>query len=175
MLATGGNLSARAGTIGVMTASGGHKGRLTPADFLHWEIGSAFPTDPKPSAEALVHAAVYRVRPEAGAVLHVHSPYVTLLSKAAQAEPAVSVAGYEFVKALGFWDEDAEVSLPIVPNHASIPALADAVEKAAGAPPAVLVAGHGLYAWGDSIAAAQRHVEATEFLCRMVWETRRAS
>jgi methylthioribulose-1-phosphate dehydratase len=30
--------------------------------------------------------------------------------------------------------------------------------------PGILVAGHGLYAWGDSLAEAQRHVEILEFL-----------
>jgi methylthioribulose-1-phosphate dehydratase len=34
--------------------------------------------------------------------------------------------------------------------------------------PGILVAGHGLYAWGDSLAEAQRHVEILEFLFSVV-------
>lgn len=173
MLATGGNLSARAGDRGVMTASGGHKGRLTDASFLEWSLGSPFPTTPRPSAEAAVHAAVYRALPDVGAILHVHSPYATVVSRSRERDGRVDVSGYEFVKALGFWDEGAEVALPIVPNHAAIPELAAAIEAAIGAAPVVLVSGHGLYAWGESIDAAQRHVEAAEFLCRMAWESDR--
>ncbi|MDA7434654.1 class II aldolase/adducin family protein, partial [Synechococcus sp. AH-601-L23] len=35
--------------------------------------------------------------------------------------------------------------------------------------PGILVAGHGLYAWGDSLAETQRHVEILEFLLSAVW------
>ena len=35
--------------------------------------------------------------------------------------------------------------------------------------PGILVAGHGLYAWGDSLAEAQRHVEILEFLLSAIW------
>ena len=33
--------------------------------------------------------------------------------------------------------------------------------------PALVIAGHGITAWGDDLAAAHRHVEITEFLCRL--------
>ena len=175
MLATGGNLSARTGGIGVMTASGGHKGRLRAENFLSWTIGKPLPVEPRPSAEAPVHVAIYAKRPKTAAVVHVHSPFATLVSRRFESQGVVVFEGFEFVKALGFWDEGATVGVPIVPNHASIPALADAVAASIGKAPVALVAGHGLYAWGDSVAAAQRHAEATEFLCQMVWEMERGA
>lgn len=174
MLATGGNLSASDGSTGAMTASGGHKGRLGPDDFLEWTIGSPLPTIPKPSAEAAVHVALYEHLPKTRAILHVHSPFVTLVSRKYAGAGAVQFEGFEFIKALGFWQEGAVVEMPIVPNHHDIPMLASAVQAAVGEVPGVLVEGHGLYAWGESIAAAQRHIEATEFLCQMVWEWDRA-
>ena len=36
--------------------------------------GSALP-GPKPSHETLIHARLYGMRPEVGAILHMHSPY----------------------------------------------------------------------------------------------------
>ncbi len=170
MLATGGNLSASDGTTGVMTASGGHKGRLGADDFLTWQLGSPLPSAPRQSAEAAVHVALYARFPEARAILHVHSPFVTLVSRKYAELGVVRFEGFEFVKALGFWDEGAVVDMPVVPNHHHIPDLARAVEAVATDVPGVLVNGHGLYAWGESVAAAQRHIEATEFLCQMVWE-----
>lgn len=178
MLATGGNLSAALpGGRFLMTASGGHKGRLGDADFLDLAVDAPLPTAaPRPSAEAVVHQRLYASLPSARAVLHVHAPYATLVSRQLAGHGFVRFGGYEFVKALGYWDEGAVVDAPIVANHHAIPLLAEAVRDAAvgAAPcPGVLVAGHGLYAWGDSVAAAQRHVEAFEFLCQMVWLERR--
>jgi methylthioribulose-1-phosphate dehydratase len=175
MLATGGNLSARTGSVGFMTASGGHKGRLQAENFLRWELGHALPDSPKPSAEAPVHVAIYTARPQTAAVVHVHSPYATLVSREFADAGEVTFEGFEFIKALGFWDDGAVVRVPVVPNHASIPMLAAAVAGAISDTPVVLVSGHGVYAWGDSIAAAHRHVEATEFLSQMVWERTRAT
>ena len=108
-------------------------------------------------------------------MFHVHSPFATLVSRRFADVGQVVFAGYEFVKALGFWNEGASVTVPIVSNHSAIPHLAAAVADAMSDAPVVLVDGHGLYAWGDSLEAAQRHVEATEFLCRMVWEASRTA
>jgi methylthioribulose-1-phosphate dehydratase len=35
-----------------------------------------------------------------------------------------------------------------------------------------LVRGHGLYAWGETLAAAKRHVEGLEFLLSCLWQER---
>jgi methylthioribulose-1-phosphate dehydratase len=37
------------------------------------------------------------------------------------------------------------------------------------APYGILVAGHGLYAWGESLKEARRHVEILEFLLELCW------
>ncbi len=172
MLATAGNLSARVASDPLryaITASGGHKGRLQPSDFITLGLGLSDPDRPaRPSAETVVHDALYAQRAP-GAILHVHGPHITLVARHWLGAGGVDVSGFEYVKALGFWEPGARVVLPIVPNHDDIPRLADAVAAAAGNAPAVLVASHGVYAWGDSVADAVRHIEATEFLCTMVW------
>lgn len=172
--ATGGNLSVRLdATTFAITASGVSKGRLTLDDFLDVDVPTGMPTTDarKPSAETDVHTSIYAARADAGAVLHVHSPHVAVFSRRCLGESGrdgtCRIAGYEFVKALGFWDEDAEVHVPVVPNHHHIPTLALAVEAyASGNVPGVWVAGHGLYAWGATVADAERHVEAFEELAR---------
>lgn len=175
-LATGGNLSALGDDgVAVVTASGGHKGRLTYHDFVEVRVSDGSrvcSTDRKPSAETIVHLAIYRAT-DARSVVHIHGPYATLLSRVLASDGAVRLEGWEFVKALGYWDEHATVDVPIVPNHHALPELAEAVSGRAGDCPAVLVAAHGVYAWGDSVGAAQRHAEAVEFMCQMEWELRR--
>lgn len=174
MLGTAGNLSVRTSDAPLrytITASGGHKGRLTRDDFVSFELGMSSPSsDRKPSAETVVHDRLYATR-NPGAVLHVHSPHAVLAGRHLAEDGAVDVSGWEYVKGLGFWDDGAVVRLPVVPNHHDLTALGDAVADAATEVPCVLVAGHGVYAWGDTVLAAQRHIECTEALCHLVWES----
>ncbi len=81
--ATGGNYSVRLddGSIAI-TASGSHKGRLTPDDIMRVSA-TGDPLDAKrPSAETLLHCLVYEIDPDAGSVLHTHSISGTVLSRA---------------------------------------------------------------------------------------------
>jgi methylthioribulose-1-phosphate dehydratase len=41
--------------------------------------------------------------------------------------------------------------------------------------PGYLIAGHGLYTWGASVAETMRHLEAFEFLFQCELETRRVT
>jgi methylthioribulose-1-phosphate dehydratase len=174
MLATAGNLSARLSDESyLITASGGHKGQLTDRDFIRFQTNMVS-SEPwrKSSAETIVHDLLYQATAAAdvGAILHVHAPYLTLVSRALAEHGEVYFEGWEYVKALGFWADGARVRMPIVPNHADLGALGRAVQEACSETPAVLVAGHGVYAWGATIADAQRHIEATECLCHLEWE-----
>src|SRR5690554_4112181 len=181
MLATAGNLSVRdrdnADRYHV-TASGGHKGRLKPeTDFICFSEGMANPQPlgKKSSAETIVHDRVYAEHPNVQSIHHVHSPRITLMSRAIGAGNPWVISDLEYIKALGFWGEGDVVRVPVVPNHHHIPTLGMAVAEAARQDshvPCVLVEGHGVYAWGDSVAAAQRHIEALEFLADICWEER---
>lgn len=176
MLATAGNLSCRLDEHRyTVTASGGHKGRLTTADFINFQLGMVSEEPQRrSSAETVVHDELYRRLGESvGAILHVHAPWLTLVSRLHADTGAVHFRGWEYIKALGFWGENDVAIIPIVPNHANLQQLGDAVRDAVGAAPAVLVNGHGVYAWGRTVADAQRHIEATEFLCQIEWETER--
>jgi len=173
MLGTAGNLSVRVDDDPLtyrITASGGHKGRLTRSDFVRVRLGMDVPSGARrPSAEVTVHDALYGSRAP-GAIAHVHSPYITLVSRALWSEREVVFRGLEYVKALGYWAPGAVVEVPIVDNYHDLMRLGEAVAAAAGDAPAVFVRAHGVYAWGESIDAAQRHVEALEFMSQIVWE-----
>lgn len=168
--ATSGNLSVKLSgeplVFGV-TASGKDKENLTVHDILvvDGDSKSIEPTKLKPSAETLIHAEVYKRVPEAGACLHVHSLYNALISDLHFAEGKVKVQGLELIKALNIWEENATIEIPIVENYADIPKLAAEIgEVIDPRVPAVLIRNHGIYAWGEDVYAAKRHVQAFEWM-----------
>jgi len=166
LAATSGNLSCRTGPARMaITASGRDKGRLAPADIVE------VPLDTLPagiSAEAPLHAGLYRRDAATGAVFHVHSLAATLASQLHEKAGGITLAGYEMLKALdGIDTHDTSLWLPVFANDQDVPALARRVEAALGGGPGevgYLIAGHGLYAWGRTAADAARHVEALDFL-----------
>ena len=79
--ATSGNFSVRAGNRIFITSTGLDKGALAPEDLLEIDMeGRAVAGRGKPSAETGLHTVIYRERPAACAILHVHSIWNTLLS-----------------------------------------------------------------------------------------------
>ena len=129
----------------------------------------------RPSAEALIHLEVVRSR-DAGAVLHTHSVWSTILSDLHADEGGLFIEGYEMLKGLhGVLSHEHREWIPIIDNDQNMPRLAKAVGKTLDEFPAVhafLLRRHGLYTWGDTLADAERHVEILEFLFETIARTR---
>lgn len=164
--ATGGNFSARlAPDLMLITASGGHKGELTPAHFLVTDLqGRAQEAGRKTSYETGLHLQVYGRVPDAGCVLHTHSRANTVLSRRFE---RLSLTGFELMKVLPGQPDPAEtILLPVFENDQDIARLAAKVDTQMRQSlfPAYLIAGHGLYAWGRNVAQARYAVEALEFM-----------
>lgn len=176
--ATGGNFSQRIDDHHVLiTASGGHKGELTADQFLVADLdGRPLQTGRRASYETGLHLQLYRCGlPGIGAVLHTHSIANTVLSRRFD---RITLQGYELQKVLpGHPDPSVAVHLPVFENDQDIARLAARVDtalKAAPETPAYLIAGHGLYGWGESVAAARHAIEALEFMlaCHLEEQTR---
>lgn len=175
MAGTAGNLSAHstAGRFWI-TASGLPKGRLQEHDFLEIGIsdGRVFQCpDPgmKPSAETAIHRAVYERFETARACLHVHTVDASLVSEMAPAAASgLTLPSLEMIKGLGIWEENPQVQLPLFDNLADVGAIADAIRArfSAESPPvpALLIRGHGVTVWGDSVQQAYDRLECLEFL-----------
>ena len=163
----------------LLTGSGFDKGRLQPEQFvLVGEDGrSLHPSFPKPSAETMLHVELARAA-GAGAILHTHSVRGTVLSEQFLSEGALPIAGYEMLKGLtGITTHETAIEVPIFANTQDIPGLAVKLAKRLGnpalpMPPGFLIAGHGLYAWGENLAAARRHIEVFEFLFEVITQKR---
>ncbi|BCP51920.1 methylthioribulose-1-phosphate dehydratase [Kaistia sp. 32K] len=171
--ATSGNFSVRIDADRIaITRSGVDKGNLVASDILIQPLDQ--PLLPGSSAEAELHTALYRQRPELGAIFHVHSPAATVLSRLALHEGTLTLTGWELQKALaGVRTHEAIVEVPVFANDQDIPALSGRVEARLAQPttrqwaipaPGYLLAGHGVYAWGATEGDAARHLEALETL-----------
>lgn len=180
--ATSGNFSARLpdGQI-LVTASGKDKGALTEADFLAVNSRGE-PIDSgslaRPSAETLLHTALYAWSDEIHVVLHTHSVHSTVLTRLQHDEDRLEISGYEILKAFpGINSHEVRVEIPIFENSQDMVKLAEAVTKRCRQGldlPGFLIRGHGLYTWGGSASEAKRHIEAFEFLLECELATRRS-
>lgn len=162
-----------------MTPSAAAKGELSPEQILEVDaVASTVGDRPgRPSAEALLHVRLVGVR-QAGAVLHTHSIWSTMLSDLHGADGGLAIQGYEMLKGLdGVASHEHREWIPIVENDQDMTRLSDVVERTLERHPAahgVLIRRHGLYTWGEDLPAAVRHVEILEFLFEAIAHTRLA-
>ena len=169
--ATSGNFSVRLdGEHCAITASGGDKGALTAAGIIRAPING--PAHPRASAEAPLHYMMYRMAPAIGAVAHVHAQTGVLASLHLVQNGRVRLEGLEMLKALqGVKTHQACIDVPVFDNDQDMEALALRVEsrlKQDGLGWGLLLAGHGLYAWGSDVQETLRHLDAFDYLFSLV-------
>ncbi|MFZ9951212.1 MAG: methylthioribulose 1-phosphate dehydratase [Vulcanococcus sp.] len=163
----------------LMAPSGVHKGRVQPPDLIDVDgSGAVLRGQGKASAETALHLAIVECC-GAGAVLHTHSQAGTLLSQWALQPPEATQAGQggltlrdlEMLKGLeGVTTHATSVVIPVLANDQNLPRLAARARPLLpAAPQGLLIAGHGLYAWGRELETAQRHLEILEFLLEQHW------
>ncbi len=183
VLGTSGNFSAvlRRNPLQLaITASGNDKGNLTLAQILQIDAsGQVIAGQGKPSDETKLHLVAVQLR-GAGAVLHTHSVWSTILSQHVFAEAdGIALTGYEMLKGLaGNKTHEHSEWLPIIENSQAMDELAGTVAETLQRFPLAhgfLLRGHGLYTWGKDLAEAQRHIEIFEFLFEVLGRSRQTS
>jgi methylthioribulose-1-phosphate dehydratase len=176
MRGTSGNLSLvleRDPLVLAVTASGLDKSELSEGDVvLVGPDGAGIDADdPRPpSAEAGLHAHI-AARTGAGAVFHVHALDAVIAGH--RWPNGVELRDMEMLKGIGHRAHDETVVIPVIANDQDmaveaarfdevyVPSTADRPEV-----PVMIVASHGIYAWGEDAAAARRHLEIAEWLLR---------
>ncbi len=122
----------------------------------------------KSSAETYLHTVLYQENPDIGFILHTHSVYGTILSQHFLPQGTLTLQGYEVLKGIGdIKTHEVAVPLPIFPNTQDIATLSEDFRKFYQQYPQTqgyLIAGHGLYTWGKTLADAKRQLEVFEFL-----------
>ncbi|WP_063825361.1 bifunctional S-methyl-5-thioribose-1-phosphate isomerase/methylthioribulose 1-phosphate dehydratase [Nocardia exalbida] len=179
MPGTAGNISVRTGATALVTGSGLSKGELTERDMVTVRVADSAPVaghGRKPSAETTIHTAVYRTRP-AQAVVHIHPPFATALATRSASPGTLAtlrITDYELIKGLGGGDP-AVAEIPVFPNWPEVPRIGADIERYLldhpGALPVLVIAGHGITAWGDDLAQARDRAECLEALCELVSRT----
>lgn len=179
LLGTSGNLSAvvqREPLQLAMSPSGVDKGELKPEQLLSIDENARVVSghSGKPSDETPLHLRIVKER-GAGAVLHTHSIWNTILSDLYAADGGVAIEGYEMLKGLqGVRTHEHSEWLPIIDNSQDMPALAETIAQTLDKHQAAhgfLVRRHGLYTWGETLAQAKRHIEIFEFLLETMGRT----
>jgi methylthioribulose-1-phosphate dehydratase len=174
----------------LITASGKDKSALGPDDFVRVDASGTVidGSTRKSSAETLLHCLIADLVPAlggspVGAVLHTHSVWSTILSRADLARGSLRIEGYEMLKGLeGIATHDTFEEVPIFQNGQDMADLSGRIRERFTAadwsnpkrPPChgFLLSGHGLYTWGQSLSEARRHVEIHEFLFEVVARSR---
>ena len=117
----------------------------------------------RPSAEALLHCQIYAAFPQAGAVVHVHSVALTVLTRLTRGD--LEFCGYEMLKAFGADTHDTTLILPVFANDQDMRRLAATIAvRLPTCPMGYALRGHGLTVWGSDMDDALGRLEATEFL-----------
>lgn len=157
-----GNISVKLDDGYLMTPTNSSLGSLEAGRLSKLDADFAHVSGDKPSKEVFLHRAFYRARPDAGAVVHLHSTMATAVACLADvdaANPIPPLTPY-FVMRVGR-------SMPVVPYYRpGDAAMEPAVAAAAGGARAVLLANHGPVVSAatlrDAVYAAEELEEAAK-------------
>ena len=117
----------------------------------------------KPSSEHALHAAIYRARPDARAIVHTHSRFCTTFACLGEPLPPV-----HYAMASGGVRE-----VPCAPYATfGTPELAAVTAEAMRTSNAVLMANHGMTALGPDLPGAFALAENVEFVAELAWRAR---
>lgn len=158
-----GNISAKLDDGWLMTPTNSCLGRLDPARISRLDAGGRLVSGDQPSKETFLHLAMYRERPAAAAVVHLHSAHAVALSCLEDVDPEnvfPPITAYAVMQ-VG--------RLPLVPYHPpGDQSLAGAVGRLASKHHAVLLANHGPVVAGSSLDAAVNAIEELEQTARVL-------
>ena len=157
IVGSSGNVSMRTRKGMAITPSGGDPNGAEPDDIVAMTLDGAVSGNGTPSSEWSMHAAIYKMKPEAACVVHAHADACTAL--ACLNEPLPSFH-YMVVR---FGGND----VPCAPYVTfGTPALGDAATEALTARSACLLANHGMILHARDAATAVSDAMLLESLCR---------
>jgi len=157
-VAKSGNVSCRIGSGMLITPTALPYAKTRPEDVVLMSLDAGeMPTDATPSSEWRFHAAIYRAQPEADAIVHTHSPHASALSCARRSIPAfhytVGLAGGTDIRCADYATFGTQE-------------LADNVLRALEGRRAVLLANHGVIAFGPTLERALTLASEVESLAQ---------
>jgi ribulose-5-phosphate 4-epimerase/fuculose-1-phosphate aldolase len=164
-----GNISVRLGDGFLITPTNSCLGRLDPARLARLDAGYRHVGGDKPSKEVFMHRAFYDARPDAAAVVHLHSTWATAVACLDDIDPRAPIPPLTpyFVMRIGG-------ALPVVPYYRpGDPAMEPAIAAEAQTARAVLLANHGPVVSGASLQDAVYAAEELEEAAKLFMLLRR--
>lgn len=174
--ATSGNYSLRSVTRSdycLISESGVDKSAFSKNNFLYVDktngkIDAMFQQmGRKPSDETQVHLAIFRST-SANCVLHSHFLESLLFADLFPKQKMIYVEGLELLKGFkGINTHLTRVPIPCYANTQDMQTLSEEIEKTLRSTPyiyGILLRGHGLYVWGESVQGAKRHLEVFSYV-----------
>lgn len=163
---TAGNVSVRcAGIEGadfLVTPTGVDNETANPGDMVAMKLDGTHSGRLLPSSEWRFHRDIYAHRPDAGAIIHAHSPFATALACQGRAIPAFH---YMIARFGG-----ADVRCAPYATFGT-QALSDAALAALDGRCACLLANHGMLVFGRDLPHALALAVEFETLCEQFWRT----
>jgi L-fuculose-phosphate aldolase len=157
---TSGNVSARIEEGFLVTASGVPYATMKPEHVVEMDLDGGYRGDYLPSTEWRMHLDIYRNRPEANAVVHVHSIYATALACLRKEIPA-------FHYMIG-WTGGISLKVATYAEFGT-QGLSDAMLKALEGRTACLLANHGQICLAPDLDRAFSLAREVETLCQQYW------
>ncbi|HZR95142.1 MAG TPA: 3-oxo-tetronate 4-phosphate decarboxylase [Gaiellaceae bacterium] len=154
---TSGNLSVRVDDGFLMTPTNSSLGSLEPARLSRLDADGGHVDGDPPTKEAWLHTAVYAARPDARAIVHLHSTHAVAVACLADLDPddVLPVLTPYYVMRVG--------RLPLVPyGRPGDDALATVIGERARDHHALMLANHGPVVAGSSLAEAASAAEEIE-------------
>jgi L-fuculose-phosphate aldolase len=149
----------------LVTPSGASKCDVAPADLLIVSPGDGRIVEGRgrASSELAMHLAIYRARPDVGAVVHAHPPTATGFAVAGETLPDGVLP--ELICQVG--------AVALVPYFMpGTPAAADALAPYLAGHDAFLLANHGATTVGPTLGAAHQRMESLEHAARILFTAR---
>jgi ribulose-5-phosphate 4-epimerase/fuculose-1-phosphate aldolase len=157
-----GNISARLDDGWLLTPTNSRLGRLDPARIAKLDDDGNHLGGDMPSKEAFLHRSVYEMRPNARAIVHLHSTHSVAVSclDGLDASDCLPPLTAYYVMRVG--------KLPLVPYFPpGDERLASAVRQLAAQHAAVLLANHGPVVAGSSLEGAAGAIEELEATAKL--------
>ena len=157
---TSGNVSVRTDEGFLLTASGVPYAKMKPAHVVEMDLDGQYSGDYLPSTEWRMHLDIYRARPEAKAIVHVHSTWATALSCLRKDIPAfhymIGVTGGTSLRVSGYAEFGTQE-------------LSDTMLKAMEDRNSCLLANHGQICFGPNLDKALWLANEIDGLCEQYW------
>jgi len=162
-----GNLSLRLGERVWITPTGKSLRRLLPDELAEVDLQGMNQNENRPSKELPFHLGIYKQRPDAQAIVHLHSVHAVALScleSLNAAEPLPPLTPYYFMRV---------APLAVIPYfRPGSPQLSVEVEAAATLHNSMLLRNHGLITIGSTVDEAVDRAEELEQTARLYFMLR---